>query len=396
MSLANIFNSVAGQENEDLSANEIIATAEEAAEAVVEAEIKTAEADIAEAEKDIESHDVAIEALEDKVEELEEIIEGNEAMMSGATAFNAGLFADRMARGAKILAKFGAPIEVKGAESYADASTANIEAYAGMESIKATAGKAVATIKKFFIELYNSFISLFVGLFNRLKGIKNKASVVKAKVQKAEKVKDEVSFPKSAALLNKDGGFNYSALIAVGGKVYSELQDLGVANEDDSAKAVHSIADSFSGIGTKSIEGKTDSSETLTISLAGGATVKIVAPTKDAGLGKVNVTVTAGEKADVNKLEKGKLIELCNSVASNADKLQNAKLDKSALTTQRDRAIGVMEKRAAEAGTEKKDSKAAVGAVKAAHRDGLKLGKAATALGADALEAQLALVSAHV
>lgn len=407
MSLAQIFSSVAGQESADLDETTIVATAEEAAEAVVEAEIAEANADIAEQEKDIAQLETAIEAVEEKVEELEEHVDGLESMISGATPFNAGLFAHQYAQASKIAAKFGVPTEVKGAESFADASTANLNAYAGIEAFKDTALKAAGAVKKFFVDLYNSFINLFVGLFNKLKGIKNSAMVTKAAVNKAEKTKDEVTLPKSANLLNAGGGSEaIASLVAVGGKVYSELQDLGMAMDGDSANAVHAVASTFAGIGSKTIENKTETTETLVVKLGVGGEVRITAPTKDAGISKTTVSVKAGETAPTgSKMEKSALINLLNSVASNADKLQNAKLDKSALNQQRDKAIAVMEKNAKNSApaADDKDGRKAAGAekklataaIKSAHNAGLKLGRAATSLGADILGAQIAFVKAH-
>lgn len=405
MSLKDIFSSVAGQESADVDLPVVVATAEEAAEAVVEAELQTAEADIAQNEKDIAQHETAIEALEEKVEELEEVIEGVESMMNGATPFNAALFAHQYNQGAKIVAKFGAPVEVQGAESFADASTANLNAYAGVESFKEVAGKAAAKIKQFFIDLYNSFINLFVGLFNKLKAVKNKAVTTKAALNKAEKVKESVTLPKSASLLNSDGETSaINSLVQVGGKVYSELQGLGVAMDGDSAKAVAAIADTLAGIGTKEVSAKNETNETYSVKL-NNAVVSIVTPLTDAGISKTAVTVKAGEvPANFTPVSKAQLLKIVNEVAGNADKLQNAKLDKSSLNAQRDRAIGVMSKAAADAaGREgadtdaiKKEKKVAVTAIKAAHTAGLKLGRAATSLGAEILEAQLSFVKAHI
>lgn len=408
MSLANIFSSVAGQESAELDMPTVVATAEEAAEAVVEAELKTAEADIAEQDKEIAQHETAIEALEEKVEELEEVIEGTESMLNGTTPFNAGLFAHQFKQGSKIVGKFGAPVEVQGVESFADVSTASLNAYAGIETFKETASKAIGAIKKFFVDLYNSFINLFVGLFNKLKAIKNKATQLKAAVNNAKSVKsgNELSLSKSANLIETNGASKaIASLVAVGGKAFSELQGLGMAQADDAANAVHAVADAFAGAGSKSVDGKTDTSETLVVKVGQNGVVKITAPVKDAGLGAVKVAVSTGEQTPHSAVDnKSQLLSIVNSVAADADKLQNAKMDKSALMQQRDRAIGVMEKAAASAGERegadkaeiKKEKKSGVGAIKAAHTAGLKLARAATALGSDILEAQLAFVKAHI
>jgi hypothetical protein len=401
MSLSDIFKSVAGQESAELSETAIVATAEEAAEAIVDKEIAEAEADIAEHDKDIATHETAIEALEEKVEELEEEVAGIESMMSGATPFNAELFAYRMHRAAKISGRFGVEVEVQGAESYADASTANLAAFAGVESFKETAGKAAGAVKKFFVDLYNSFINMFIGLFNKLKGIKAKAGTLKAAVNSGTAKEGEITLSKSASLLEANGSSKaIAALISVQGKCFSELGGLGLAREGDSAQAAHAVADAFGGAGTKTIEGKSDDTETLKIVIGSGAEIHVVAPLRDAGLGKAAVTVKQVEAPKGGKLDKSVLLSLVNGVASDADKLHNAKLDKSALTTQRDKAVGAIEKnsvpKADRTDDEKKEVKSTVGAVKGAHTAALKYARGATNLGADILEAQLAFVKAHL
>lgn len=401
MSLQSIFQSVAGVEDADLNETAIVATAEEAAEAVVDKEIAEAETAIAEHDKDISEHETAIEALEEKVEELEEEVDGMESMLSGSTPYNAELFAYRFSRGAKIAGKFGQSVEVQGTESYADASTASLNAYAGIESMKEVAGKVVGAIKKFFVDLYNSFINMFVGLFNRLKGLKAKAGTLKAKVNSGTVKDGEISLPKSSALLEPNGSSKaIPALIAVQGKAFSELGGLGVAREGDSAQAAHAVADAFGAAGSKTIEGKNDDTEKLVVKVGSDATVEITAPVRDAGLGKATVSVKLGESGKGGKLEKSVLLSLVNGVASDADKLHNAKLDKNALTSQRDKAIGTIEKNQAPKGQRsddgKKEVKSTIGAVKGAHTAALKYARAATSLGADILAAQLDFVNAHM
>ncbi|QYN79983.1 internal head protein [Kosakonia phage Kc263] len=397
MSLANIFSSVAGQESAELDMPAVVATAEEAAEAVVEAEIKTAEADIAEVEKDIAQQETAIEALEEKVEELEEVIEGTESMLRGDTPFNAGLFAHQFKQGAKIVAKFGAPVEVSGVESYADVSTANLNAYAGIESFKETAGKAIGAIKKFFVDLYNSFINMFSGMFNKLKGLGQKAQVIKSSVLSGGEVKSGVTPPKSAGLLETNGTSKaVDALAKACGSVYGAVNKLGSGAENSAASAIAEVADDFAKAGTKSVEGKSDSTETLAIKVGQGATVKVVSPTKDAGLGSVKVSFSLEGTPAASTASKTDLVSILTNVINGSRTLQNAKLDKTALTRQRDQAIGMMTKLADIADADKKDRKAGAGAIKAAHTAGLKLGAGAVKLGTAILDAQLDFVKAHV
>lgn len=396
--LDSVFASVTGNNSLDLNESEIVATAEEAAEAVVDAAISDSEADIAEHEKDIQSHEVAIESLEDKVEELEEIIDGQESMMSGATPFNAGLFHDRMVRGAKIVARMGAPIEVGGVESYADASTANLQAYSGIESMKETATKAIAAAKKFFIDLYNSFISLFTGLFNKLKAQGDKAQVMKSALLKGGEVKSDVTPPKSASLLETNGKSKaVDVLVRATGTIYSEMNKLGSGAVDSGAAAVSAIAEEIAKVGSKSVEGKTDSTETLDVKVGQSGKLKIVSPLKDGGIGSTKLTFTLGEAPAKSSASKSDLVSVLTEVIDGSRKLQNAKLDKTALAQQRDKAIGVMSKLAAmEPDAGKDEKKQGAGAIKAAHAAALKLGTGALRLGGEIMSAQIDFVKAHV
>lgn len=398
MSLSDIFKSVAGQENAELTETTIVATAEEAAEAIVDKEIAEAEADIAEHDKDIASHETAIEALEEKVEELEEEVAGLESMMSGATPFNAELFAHRYARAAKISAKFGTQVEVQGSESFADASTANLAAYAGVEAFKETAGKAVATVKKFFVDLYNSFINFFVGAFNKLKGLGQKAQVVKSSLLSGGEVKSDVTPPKSASLLETNGKSKVvDAVVKASGQVYQSMNSLGDGREDSGAAAVAQIADALASAGTKSVSGKTESTETLSVAVGQSAKVTIVSPLKDAGIGSTKIGFSLGEAPAKSTASKTDLVSILTDVIKDSSRLQNAKLDKGALTTQRDKAIGYMEKLAAVSpDADKKEKTQGAGAIKAAHSAGLKLGAGAIKLGTAVLDAQLDFVKAHV
>lgn len=398
--LANIFSKIAGQESQDLDLSVVAipeVAADAAAEAVIDKEIAEHDRDIAEHDHAIEKLETAIEAVEDKQEELEEIVDGLESMMTGATPFNAALFHDKMARGAKISAKFGAPLEIQGAESFADASTANLNAFAGIESMKETATKAAGAVKQFFVQLYQSFIAVIEGLLNRFKGLEQKANVLKSAMGSKEVAGDKVKLPKSAAVLNEKGHAGVTTAILAGlGKVYQGLDGLGGSNEDGPAKAVEAVAEALAGMGSKSVASKTETTETLEVKV-NGVTVKIVSPLTDAGVGSASFTVSAGEApGEITALGKPALVQICSEVAADAKKLQAAKLDKRALTQLRDRAIAEMEKRAAAHDASKEDKKAATSSIKDAHKASLKLGRAALGFGGDVLDAQLAFVKAHV
>ena len=397
MSLKNVFASIAGQESADLDpalAGIVEVTAEEAAEAVIDKEIAETEKCIAEHDHEIEKHEDAIEAIEEKVEELEEVIEGMESQMSGSTPFNAGLFAHQYAQGAKIVAKMGAPVELHGAESYADASTANLNALAGVESMKETAVKAAAAAKKFFVELYNGFIAVVTGLFNRFKGIEKKAANLKAQVagKDADAIKGEVTRTGSMRFVDANGHAPkvVDAIVEAGNTLAATMDTINAGGVVD---GIDRVIDKLAKMGTKKVNG-----DVVEIHINGGV-VAIHAPKDDADLPKVSLSVKGsgeGEAAKGQKLGKPALEALCNEVAKDAKKLQIAKFDSRALTASRDKAIAQMEKRGAEKDEDRKNVKSGVAAIKNGHRAGMKLIRGAFGLAGDVLDGQLAFVKAHL
>lgn len=397
MSLKNVFASIAGQESADLDpalAGIVECTAEEAAEAIIDKELAVQDKEIAEHDHAIEKHEDAIEAVEEKIEELEEIVDGLESQMSGATPFNAGLFAHQYAQGARIVAKMGAPVELHGAESYADASTANLNALAGVESMKETAGKAASAAKKFFVELYNGFIAVITGLFNRFKGIEKKAANLKAQVagKNADDIKGEITRTGSMRWVDANGHAPkvVDSIVEAGNTLAATLDTVNAGGMVD---GIDRVIDKLAKMGTKRVAG-----DNVEIDINGG-TVVIHAPKDDADLARVSFSVKAGGKEGADKgqkLGKPALEAICNEVAKDAKKMQIAKFDSKALTASRDKAVAQMEKRGAEADASKADVKSGVGAIKAGHRAGMKLIRGAFGLGGDVLDGQLAFVKGHL
>ena len=385
-----IFASVAGNENVDLDKVENIAevTAEEAAEAVVEAEIKEVEKDVAELETQCEKQETSIDAIEEKVEELQEHVDGLEAMGSGATPFNAAMFAYHFAKGSKIAERFGAKVEHVGAESFADASSANLNAFAGVESMKDTIVKGAGTVKKFFVELYNTFIAMFVGLFNRLKGIEKKAGVLKSQLTGATTKTGKINIPAEAGALLDEKGSAGSAIAAI----VSAIGDVrGVVGSNPLVGASKVIND-LAKMGTKSTTATGSDIDGLKIKV--GATVFAVgAPKTEAGLGKVSVVIKKeGEGIkEINAVDKSALVSLVDSVATNAGKLQSANLDAKNLQKQRDTAIASLE-----AKSDKEEDKGHAQNVRNAHKAVLKVTKEAVKFGGNILDAQLGFVKAHL
>ena len=395
MPLDLIFASIAGKESAELPANveKVVADvvedtaeeiAQEAAEAVVEAEIKEVEANVAEISKDVAATETTVEALEEKVEELQEHISGMEAMASGATPFNAQLFAYHFKKGSALSARFGAPVEHVGAESFADVATANLAAYQGMEGMKEVAQKAGGAIKKFFIQLFGQFISLYNNLFDRLKGFEKKAGIVKASVTAAggagKLKKGKISLSGAAAgLLDAKG--------SAGGAIPAIINAInGIGGTNGGAEGVQRLVTALTKMGPKGGAPKDFPNVDAHAVQVGATTVVLVAPKDDENIGKAMWSQSSDASKNLTEIEAldgGALQAICDSVGSNAGKLQSAKLSAASLTKSRDQAI---------ASAEASDKPVNRGA----HAATLKLGEKALRFGGDILGAQLQFVQAHI
>lgn len=392
MSLHDIFASVTGNESIDGAVEgQIEATVEAVVEAQVAAEIAEAGEAVAEAEADIKEAEVAIEALEEKVEELEEVVEGMESMLSGATPFNAALFHSQYQRAAKISSKFGQPAEVHGVESFADASTASLNALAGVESFKETAAKGVAAVKKFFVDLYNGFINFFAGIFNKFKGIENRGKSLKAKLTAKEKLAEKAKLPKSAGWLKADG-----SAPAVGSVMESIVKQCqGAMNVDASGTPFSNLkaaAETLKGLGNASQTADSDASTTYKVAVEKGS-FTVTVPKKPEGLANVAVAVGSpeGEGAEVAAPGKDKLQDLATKVMVEAKKLQLSKLDRKALEATRDATIAKLEKLAAEQGADKKGQ---IAEYRNGTKGALKLQQGGLKVAGTILSAQLDYVAA--
>lgn len=395
MSLDLIFASIGGQESAELPANieKVVADvvedtaeeiAQEAAEAVVEAEIKEVEANVADLSKDVASTETTVEALEEKVEELQEHIDGMEAMAKGETPFNSQMFAYHFKKGSALAARFGAPVEHVGAESFADASTANLAAYQGMEGMKEVAQKAGGAIKKFFIQLFGQFISLYNSIFDRLKGFEKKAGVVKASVTTAASAgklrKGKIPLAGAPASLLDAKGSAGGAIPAIINAVNT------IGGTDGGAEGVQRLVTALTKMGPKVGTPKNFPGSDAHAVQVGATTVILVAPKDDENIGKATWSQTGDSAKNmtmVDALDGGALQAICDSVGNNAGKLQSAKLSAANLTKSRDQAI---------ASAEASDKPVNRGA----HAATLKMGEKALRFGGDILGAQLQFVQAHI
>ncbi|MGL4614334.1 MAG: hypothetical protein ACRCVV_10650 [Shewanella sp.] len=395
MSLHDIFASVTGNENLENGVEEQIeATVEAVVEAQVAAEIAEAGEAVAEAEADIQKAEVAIEALEEKVEELEEVVEGMESMLSGATPFNAALFHDQYKRAAKVSAKFGQPTEVHGVESFADASTASLNALAGVESFKENAAKGVAAVKKFFVDLYNGFINFFAGILNKFKGLENRAKSLKEKVTAKEKLAEKVKLPKSAGWISADGAGEDVAAVMT--NVVNKCQAaMTIGASGTPFTNIKAACEELKDLGKASQTSDSEAATTFKV-VVEKASFSITVPKKTEGLAGVSIAVNGpGEGADVEIKAKDKeaLNRILVAVMVRAKTLQFAKLDRKALEANRDASIAKIEKLAAE---QSADKKAQVAEYRNGSKAGLKLQQGGLKISGVILSAQLDYVAAHV
>lgn len=391
---------------EDLGEAEVVATAEEAAEAIIDKEIAEIETEVAEASAEVSEHTNAIEALEEKVEELEEAVEGMEALTGGKEPWNPALFAERYAKAAKIASKLGNDkIDVLGAESLADENTALLTTVNGMEGFKETAAKAGGAIKAFFVGLYNGVINWMGGLFNGFIAKKTKADSLIKKIDGEKfKAKEKYSEGKWAAYLS--GGKETTLLAStINGVQTAAVAVLSKENPAELVAGVKSAIDALTKVGQSSVSATNELSETINVKYGNGAKIVIISPKAadkqiDKALNKVSMKSAVGEytpKKDQAGLSAQDLKAILNAVKNDCDKLRYAKADGKSLTAARDHTISNMERAAARKDADgKKESAYAISCVKGAHKGALNLLTGATDLASKIISARLALVSANV
>lgn len=187
----------------------------EGTEAVVDAVEDVVKTEIAEVTVAIEEQSNAVEQLVAKVDDLEEaveeateVVEGMESLINSGN-FNPLAFAQLYNRGVKLGNKLGANIQGDrmGAESITDASTAQMYARQGMESImdsiKEYGKKAIEFVK----HIFNTVINFFVSIFDKASGLERRCDTLKKRLDDSAKLKETV----------KLGGWNVYIDYAKGG-----------------------------------------------------------------------------------------------------------------------------------------------------------------------------------
>lgn len=382
MSLHAIYSSLAG--NEDLGTDVVTtATVEELVEARVDAEVAEATAAVAEAEKEVEQMSVAIEAVEEKIEELEEQIDGMESMLNGTKEYNAALFAHQFAQASKIANRFGGEqVSVLGAESLADVATAQLNAVAGVESFKEKVKAAATGVKNFFIKLFNSFINMVKGFFNKFQALENRANGLAEKVGKKDQMPKLVKPANAAGWVGADGKAPdvAGALTALEGAMDRIVKgDVG---------ALSGVLNKLKGFGSASpVAAPAQGVKAFRVAVNKGELV-VAIPEGAGNLAKAAVSINGvkGEVPEQDALSKEAAVKVLKEAAAAAAAFKGSKLTEKGLTAARDKAI---------AEVESAEDKQHADLVKGGATAGLKALQGVNKLGIAVIEGKIALGAAH-
>lgn len=187
----NILDMYAGAEELELGG--AAGTVVDAVEDVVKSEIAEVTVAIEEQSQQVEQLVDKVEELEEAVEEATEVVEGMESLINSGN-FNSLAFAQLYNRGVKLGNKLGANIqgERMGAESITDASTAQMYARQGiesiMDSIKEYGRKAIEFIK----HIFNTVINFFVSIFDKAAAMEKRCDQLKKRLEDGAKVKEQI------------------------------------------------------------------------------------------------------------------------------------------------------------------------------------------------------------
>lgn len=186
------------QGTEDLGGDPVLNTADAAqvAELVAEKVIAETGAAMEEVVTEVQELTTTIEGVEETVEDLAEEVAGIESLLNGV--WNGDRANDKWNKALKLASKLGYEHQgsVLGAESFGDSSTAQLEMHAGLlgfgDSMKKAGGAVVDMVKRIFSAICN-FVQ---GLFDQRKGVINRANALAVRVEKVEKVKEEIKLGK--------------------------------------------------------------------------------------------------------------------------------------------------------------------------------------------------------
>ena len=404
---------ILGSEDMDLD-QPVVVSPEVVVEQQQDVAIAEAEAEVAEVAADVEQAESDIEVLEERVEDLEEAVEGLESMINGSESWNPALAESLYARARKIDARtFGedSAVSFKGAESFSDRDTAQMEILSGLEDLKEKASKLWEAVKQFFINLYNNMISFFQGLFNRFRGIETKAQAMVTRVNNTadDKIKKEITLGGWNAFVDAEktkgkATVGHTSAIAsirqLGQGIVGGMEHVVENNRKALSKLVEGGSD-------KKSDDKDKNVETLEFKQGGIAftvTMPLSAPeNKASALAQTKVSYKAtkdGVKTSgtlTTGSSKSDLAEIAKSVVKDAKDAQVAQFKEQELKTARDKAIASIEVNARGGeDAEKKAAKEQVAIVKNGHNANLRCAATISRFEGDLLKAKLQYVSAHL
>lgn len=171
-------------------------TVEETVEVVAAGAVAELSAEVEEQGNEVETLVEKLEDIQEDVEELQETVEGAESLLTSGQ-WNPQAFALLYGKAESLNAKLGGKeISVLGAESLADATTAQLAARDGLEAFGETIKKVGSGAIAFIKRIWDAIVAFVAGLFSKAAKVKSLAKAVGARLDKAEKVKEEIKLGK--------------------------------------------------------------------------------------------------------------------------------------------------------------------------------------------------------
>ena len=405
-----------GTEELDLD-SQVAEVAEEVAEEAAQREIAEATVEIQEQGEQVTLLVEKVEELEENVEELEETVEGLESLLKSGN-FNGAAFSNMYNRAAKLSASMGGKaVSRMGAESFSDASTAQVMARDGMETFMDKVKGWGKTAIEFIKNIFNAVIGFFVGIFNKAEGLQRRHDSLVKRLEATDKVKEKV----------KLGGWNLWIDYAANGAAESKAAKLGGALSKlvaycDVAKNVASAnISSFNSAYTGLVaalkagtaggkEVKEGSKKKVMQEIAGIRVLftyeaESVDKAEDAPKAAKSLKLMVGKAPDAKKLTSGEvdakadksaLKSALASVAGSVAGLRAGKADRAFSAAERDRVIANLNTVKAGTDEEAKERKGQVAIVRAVYSSSANILKTLASADASAADALLGCVAAHL
>lgn len=402
MSLQDRLHDILGFEDATPEVVPVVVTPEEHAIVAVDGEIAVADATVAEHEQEINQVQADMDSLEERVEDLEENIEGLESLLNGSTPWNPEL-AQKYFRDARKIYQRSFKItpdaleELKGAESFVDVSTAEMELAAGLEEMKKGAGGLVEGVKKFFTHLFNVVIAFFVGIFNKLSGLERKADLLVTRLNSVgdDKIKDTIKLGGWNAYLDVEKS---SSLESKSTAIVTAANGFATQSESALVEGIKRGCDAFAKGFKQTKNTGGDNVSTITGRIA-AVEFTIVEPkgSEVAAINKTKVTFKVVKDESVKtsgEYKSGKsksaLVEMAKKTKSEATATKAQKLTANDLKSSRDKAISAAKSDGGEGSKDK------VAKIKAANKAMLRTLSAMVKYQANLIAAQQSFIAAHV